>query len=117
MSTLGDPLSDLGNVLALWVEPGDPPSLQHSTMPIAGPGFPTRREIVERYAAKTGRDVTHVGWYRAFNVFRYAVIDQQIYVRYRRGQTHDDRFKDLGFVVSQLIETSRELVSAGTPLT
>jgi aminoglycoside phosphotransferase (APT) family kinase protein len=117
MSTLGDPLSDLGNVLALWVEPNDPPSLQHSTMPIVGPGFPTRREIVERYAAKTGRDVTHVGWYRAFNVFRYAVIDQQIYVRYRRGQTHDDRFKDLGFVVSQLIESARTLVTAGARLT
>jgi aminoglycoside phosphotransferase (APT) family kinase protein len=111
MSTLGDPLSDLGNVLALWVEPGDPPALQHSTMPIVGPGFPSRCDIVERYAARTGRDVSNVGWYRAFNIFRYAVIDQQIYVRYRRGQTQDDRFRDLGAVVKQLIETGRALVA------
>jgi len=111
MSTLGDPLSDLGNVLVLWAEPGDPPALLQSMMPTTGPGFPRRRDIVERYARQTGRDVSHVGWYRAFNVFRYAVIDQQIYVRYRRGQTSDPRFKNIGPVVKQLIETGSELVA------
>ena len=112
MCTLGDPLCDLGNVLALWAEPGDPPAFANSIMPTAGPGFPRRRDVVERYALETGRDVAHVAGTDAFAVFRYAVINQQIYVRYRRGQTQDARFKTLGSAVSQLIEICRTLVSS-----
>ena len=66
MSTLGDPLGDLGNVLALWLDPGDPAGFQHSIMPTDGPGFLRRRELVERYAARTGRDVSAIDWHHAF---------------------------------------------------
>ena len=109
MCTIGDPLSDLGNVLALWMEPGDPPPIGSSIMQTAHPGFPTRAELVSRYAERTGRDVSHVAWYHAFNYFRYAVIAQQIYARFKRGQTSDARFEGMGHWV-------RALITRGTAL-
>jgi aminoglycoside phosphotransferase (APT) family kinase protein len=113
MCTIGDPLSDLGNVLGLWLEPGDPPGFGSSTMPTGEPGFFTRAQVVERYAEKTGRDCSRAAWYHAFSVFRYAVIAQQIYARYVRGQTGDERFKDFGFYVTTLVEHGRELADKG----
>lgn len=104
MCTIGDPLSDLGNVLALWTDPGDPPPIGSSIMQTTHPGFPTRSELVARYAAKTGRDCSQIAWYQAFNYFRYAVIAQQIYARFKRGQTRDARFAGLTFWVAALIE-------------
>jgi aminoglycoside phosphotransferase (APT) family kinase protein len=103
MCTVGDPLSDLGNVLALWMDPGDPPAIGSSIMQTNHPGFPTRTELVARYAQRTGRDCSAIAWYHAFNYFRYAVIAQQIYARYKRGQTQDARFAGLGMWVTALI--------------
>jgi aminoglycoside phosphotransferase (APT) family kinase protein len=103
MTTIGDPLVDLGNVLALWMEPGDQQSMSNSMMPTFYPGFYTRAEMLERYTQRTGRDTSRARWYRIFNMFRYAVIAQQIYARYVRGQTQDERFKDFHYWVSRLI--------------
>jgi len=113
MCTVGDPLADLGNVLALWTEPADPPTLRVSAMPTAVAGFPTRAELVERYATATGRDCTQATWYRAFNIFRYAAIAQQIYARFVRGQTHDERFRSFGASVAALIESGTALADRG----
>jgi aminoglycoside phosphotransferase (APT) family kinase protein len=113
MCTLGDPLADLGNVLALWMEAGDPPATSSSMMPTAGPGFPTRAELVERYANATGRDCSRAAWYQTFNVFRYAVIAQQIYARYVRGQTQDERFRTFGPWAAGLISTGSRLADRG----
>ena len=97
MCTQGDPLMDLGYLLNVWVEPGDPPSWRETTaMPSHVDGFMTRREVVERYADQTGFDVGGARWYYAFGVFKLIVILQQIYIRYLRGQTQDPRFADLG---------------------
>ena len=61
-------------------------------MPTAAGGFPSRREVIERYARGTGFDVGEIDWYYAFAAMKFAVIIQQIYIRYRRGQTQDQRF-------------------------
>lgn len=103
MCTYGDPLMDVGYVLALWPEAGDPPAFRAWGMPSWRDGFPNRRELVERYAAATGFDVTHVAWYHIFNIFRFAAILQQIYKRYDAGQTHDERFAPFGDQANGLI--------------
>ena len=113
MCTLGDPLADLGNVLSLWMEPGDETALGNSRMPTAESGFMTRAQLVERYARATGRDCSRAAWYHAFNVFRYAAIAQQIYARYVRGQTQDERFAKFDFWVASLVRTGNELADRG----
>ncbi len=93
MCTSGDALTDLGYLLNQWVEPDDDPAwIEWSAMPTWQPGFRTRDEVVERYCGKTGFDVADMQWYYAFSVMKFAVIIQQIYIRYRRGQTQDERF-------------------------
>jgi aminoglycoside phosphotransferase (APT) family kinase protein len=59
-------------------------------------------EIVVRYQQKTGLDCSSINWYRALASFRIAVILQQIYIRYARGQTTDERFSALGAVVGPI---------------
>jgi aminoglycoside phosphotransferase (APT) family kinase protein len=94
MCTQGDPLADLGYVLNYWVEPDDPEEWrQIAAMPTWRDGFPSRAEAVVRYAARTGFDVGAIDWYQVFAAFKLAVIIQQIYIRYVRGQTQDRRFE------------------------
>jgi aminoglycoside phosphotransferase (APT) family kinase protein len=94
MCTQGDPLADLGYVLNYWVEPGDNPEWREiAAMPTWRDGFPSRVEAIERYAARTGFDVSSIGWHQVFAVFKLAVIIQQIYIRFVRGQTQDRRFR------------------------
>jgi aminoglycoside phosphotransferase (APT) family kinase protein len=101
MATIGDPLMDLGETLAYWVEPDDPPERQATRMtPTTAAGAPTRTEVVERYASKTGLDVDSLDFYYCFGLFRLAVISQQIYYRYYKGQSHDLRFGMFGHSVS-----------------
>ena len=93
MCTRGDPLADLGYLLNYWVEPGDDPAWRAiASMPTWRDGFPSRAEAIARYAARTGSDVGDILWYQVFAAFKLAVIIQQIYIRYVRGQTQDRRF-------------------------
>ncbi|HET9030181.1 MAG TPA: phosphotransferase family protein [Candidatus Aquilonibacter sp.] len=112
MCTYGDPLMDLGYVLALWPESSDPPAFRAWGMPTWRAGFPTRAEVVQQYAAATGFDVTHVGWYHVFNIFRFAAILQQIYKRYEAGQTHDERFAPFGTQANGLIALASAMLRA-----
>ncbi len=97
MGTSGDPLMDLGYLLNQWVEEDDDPAwIEASHMPSHTPGFPRRVEAIERYARRTGFTVDAIDWYHAFAAMKFAVIIQQIYIRYRRGQTQDERFADFG---------------------
>jgi aminoglycoside phosphotransferase (APT) family kinase protein len=94
MCTQGDPLADLGYVLNYWVEPSDDPEWREiAAMPTWRGGFPSRAEAIERYAARTGFDVAAIGWHQVFAAFKLAVIIQQIYIRFVRGQTQDQRFR------------------------
>jgi aminoglycoside phosphotransferase (APT) family kinase protein len=102
MSALGDPLVDLGIVLAYWA-PTAPPSQQDALTTVTDrPGYFTRDEILDRYAARSGRDVSNVRVYETFALFKIAVVIQQIYYRYRRGQTDDARFANFGERVQYL---------------
>ena len=99
MSTLGDPLSDLGSLLAYWIEPDDPPHFQALAMMPIQPGFLRRDELVARYAARSGRDVSRMAFYHSLSLYRVVVIIAQIYVRFVRGQTQDRRFAAFGPVI------------------
>lgn len=93
MCTSGDALTDLGYLLNQWVEPEDDPAwIEWTAMPTWQPGFTRRGDVIEHYSQRTGFDVDNVEWYYAFSVMKFAVIIQQIYIRYRRGQTKDERF-------------------------
>jgi aminoglycoside phosphotransferase (APT) family kinase protein len=108
MATIGDPLVDLGTTLAYWGGPG-PASVIAADSVMLGEAM-TIDEVVARYEAATGFDVSGIDWYRALAMFRIAVIVQQIYIRYRRGQTSDERFAVLGSLVGPLAEGALELV-------
>jgi len=93
MSTVGDPLMDLGTALCYWVEAKDAPGLQMISFgPTAGPGFLTRREVAARYAAQTGRSLDDIVFYYCFGLFKTAVVTQQIYYRFANKLTTDPRF-------------------------
>jgi aminoglycoside phosphotransferase (APT) family kinase protein len=110
MATQGDPLADLGYLLNYWVEPGDDPAWREiAAMPTWRDGFPSREEAIARYAARTGFDVAAIGWHQVFAAFKLAVIIQQIYIRYVRGQTQDQRFRDYHRRVLGLADKARGL--------
>ena len=92
MCALGDPLVDLGILLCYWPPsaPGERPKASDAH------GWLLRDEIVARYAERSGRDVSRVRYYETFALFKVAVVIQQIYYRYARGQTDDPRFKEFG---------------------
>ncbi|HEV2744173.1 MAG TPA: phosphotransferase family protein, partial [Rubrobacter sp.] len=104
MTTVGDPLFDLAVSLSYWTEPGDPDDLK-AVMPTvtATPGFMTRREIIARSAEGSGRDLSEMHWYVVFGYFKLAGILQQIFARWKNGQTQDERFATFGDRVRTLI--------------
>lgn len=110
MATLGDPLSDLGTLLTYWIDDDDPPGARaFSPMPHDLSGFPSRQELVERYAEVSGRDVSNVRFYHVLGLFRLAVILAQIHIRWVRGQTEDHRFAQLGELVELVAERAADL--------
>ncbi len=114
MATVGDPLFDLAVSLSYWVEPGDPDDLK-AVMPTvtATPGFMTRREVIDRYAEKSGRDLSEMHWYVVFGYFKLAGILQQIFARWKSGQTQDPRFATFGERVRTLILHAEDLSRTG----
>ena len=102
MSTLGDPLTDLG-LLAMYSSPLDLPDSPVSTTAQA-PGHPAPAELIERYAVRSGRDVSAVAWYTAFAWFKLAVILEGIHYRYTLGRTVGRGFDRIGDLVPVFIE-------------
>lgn len=93
MATLGDPLMDLGNSLAYWIEAGDPAPVQlMRRQPSNAPGMLSRRQFVDYYAERAGIRLENFDFYYCYGLFRLAGIVQQIYYRYYHGQTQDKRF-------------------------
>ena len=84
MSTLGDPLADLGMLHVYWPEAGEASVAGQSTV-TALEGFPTRREVAERYAQRTGADLSHLNWYVGFAFFKFAAIIAGIVARSAAG--------------------------------
>jgi len=81
-----------------------------AAMPTNAPGFRTRAQAIERYAKRTCFDVSNVAWYHAFACMKFAVIIQQIFIRYHRGQTQDQRFADFD-------ERARRAITKGLSIT
>jgi aminoglycoside phosphotransferase (APT) family kinase protein len=102
MSTLGDPLTDLG-LLVMYGEQHGVPDFPAPTTGGA-PGHPSTGEVVERYARRSGRDVSSIGWYTAFAYFKLAVILEGIHYRWTLGQTLGRGFDRIGSVVPLFIE-------------
>jgi aminoglycoside phosphotransferase (APT) family kinase protein len=105
MATLGDPLLDVGTTLGYWVEASDHPALRSLGLgATALPGNYTRAEVWARYLSITGREFVPATWYRAFGMFKIAVIAQQIYARHVQGMSRDARFARLGGAVKLMSE-------------
>lgn len=114
MATIGDPLFDLAVSLCYWIQPDDPPEM-HSILPTVTvlPGFLSRQQFIDLYAQKSGRDISSMHFYMTFAYFKLAVILQQIYARWKRGQTQDPRFGIFGDRVRILIEYAARLAENG----
>ena len=115
MATLGDPFIDLGTLLNYWPDPSDrdgegPVTSANS----AALGLPTRAEVIERYAERTGFDIDNVQWYEAFAAWKTAVVLQQLYTRYVRGESTDERMASRGdFIGVQARRAATLLDKAG----
>jgi aminoglycoside phosphotransferase (APT) family kinase protein len=115
MSTIGDPLFDLAVTLSYWIQPDDSEELRAILPTITYlPGFMNRAEFMERYASKSGLNLSSMHFYLTFAYFKLSVIVQQIYIRWLRGQTQDRRFAIFGSRVHTLIDHAMQLVSQGT---
>jgi aminoglycoside phosphotransferase (APT) family kinase protein len=113
MTTLGDPLADLGLTMCYWawigmLEVED----QSGATPVitSQAGWYTRDQFLQRYARQTGRDVGRVGYYEVLGVFKLAVILQQIFYRFQLGQTQDARFRNFDRRVRALARLASALM-------
>ncbi|MBS1811796.1 MAG: phosphotransferase family protein [Acidobacteria bacterium] len=115
MCALGDPLVDLGLLLCYWSQKGDSEARREAISGVTVlPGWFSRAEVVERYAARTGTDVSNITYYEVLALFKLTVVIQQIYYRYFVGQTNDERFAEFGKRVAGLAEAGWELAQTGT---
>jgi len=111
MCTLGDPLMDLGTSLGYWTTSNDADFIKHGLpSPTVMEGNPSRSEIVQQYALKSGRDVDHLTFYFAYGLFKIAVIAQQIYYRFKHGHTTDPRFAQLNKVSALCCDTAWQAI-------
>jgi aminoglycoside phosphotransferase (APT) family kinase protein len=110
MATIGDPLFDLAISLSYWATVDDPEELK-TILPTVTmlPGFVSRETFMEIYARKSSRDLSSIDFYMIFAYFKLAVIIQQIYVRWKRGQTQDERFGAFGNRVQTLIRYAAQI--------
>ncbi|WP_409434017.1 phosphotransferase family protein [Litorimonas sp. RW-G-Af-16] len=114
ISALGDPMMDLGNTLAYWIQADDPDFMKLTVrQPCMAPGMMTRQEVLDFYADKTGADVSGFQFYYVYGIWRLAVIIQQIYARFYRGQNDNPRFKDYGQMTAALGNLARYKIKTG----
>jgi aminoglycoside phosphotransferase (APT) family kinase protein len=108
LSTIGDPLADLGYLVATYSEPGAEPNVMHLTTVTQAEGFPSRAELAARYAGRSGRSVSSLAWYEALALWKSAVFCEAIYGRYLRGERgEEDPFGQLlEWGVPQLAEAA-----------
>jgi aminoglycoside phosphotransferase (APT) family kinase protein len=112
MTTIGDPLMDLGSSLSYWAQASDPPAYHALPFgPTARPGMMTRQEVANRYFERSGRPVTSLVFYYAFGLMKTAVIAQQIYYRFAKGLTKDARFAQMIIGVRLLSEQARTSIA------
>ena len=116
MSTIGDPLADLGLTLVYWPDAGDVDEFKKGFSNVtitAADGFPSRIDVVERYAKATGTDVEGVTWYWAFGFFKLAVILEGIHARFLQGKTVGEGFDKIGERVPPLVMVGTYVLDRG----
>ena len=111
MTTLGEPMIDLGTILNYWPDPGDPPNAGRvSHQGLLSMGLPTRAEIVERYTERTGIDTGAARWYEAFAQWKTGVVVQQLYRRWEKGESTDPRMAVVADRLPLLAATASHLL-------
>ena len=103
MCTVGDPLCDIGTALCSWRDPDDSGEGIPGTMP-SGEGFLAADEGAVRYCERRGLDPALMPYYQVFGIFKMGVVIQQIYFRYHRGQTRDERFAEMESLAAALFD-------------
>jgi aminoglycoside phosphotransferase (APT) family kinase protein len=112
LATVGDPLMDLGSALAYWVDRDDEPMFASlRRQPSHLEGMPTRKEFIAKYLELSNRKCEEFTFYEVFGLFRLTVIIQQIWARYKAGQTTNPAFKGFGMGVNILINRAQGLIS------
>ena len=112
LATVGDPLMDLGSALAYWVDKDDEPMFASlRRQPSHLDGMPTRKEFITKYLELSGRKCDDFTFYEVFGLFRLSVIIQQIWARYKAGQTTNPAFKGFGMGVNILINRAQGLIA------
>ena len=112
LATVGDPLMDLGSALAYWIDKDDEPMFASlRRQPSHLPGMPTRKEFIAKYLEISGRRCDDFTFYEVFGLFRLTVIIQQIWARYKAGQTTNPAFQGFGMGVNVLINRAQGLIS------
>ena len=111
MSTIGDPLADLGWLLSYWRDPEDPPNPIHPELALmTAPGFNARAELLERYSERTGRSMRDITFYSVLAVWKLAVLLEGSYARHLAGVTDDPFFAELEEGVPALGRRALELI-------
>lgn len=112
MTTLGDPLVDLGTLLNYWPDATDPPDAGRASHDgMTRMGLPTRAEVVEHYQAVSGLSVDSIDWYEAFALWKTAVVIQQLHHRWKVGDSTDERMETIADKVPTLVATAAELLA------
>ena len=115
MSTVGDPLADLGLALMYWADPRDADLLAINVGAVVTsmPGFLTRAQVADRYAELTGRDLSDIGYYVAFGCFKLAVVLEGIHARFLQQKTVGEGFEREGPAVPVLIKRALQILDSG----
>jgi len=112
MATIGDPLMDLGNSLAYWVQADDDDFFKMTRrQPTNAPGMLTRQEVIDYYGERTGWSVANFDFYAIYGLFRLAVILQQIYRRYKDGHARNPQFASFGAVANYIDQRCQKLIA------
>ena len=112
MTTLGDPLVDVGTLLNYWPDPDDTDAPRFSHAGMERMGLPRRREVVDRYAAASGLDLSGIGWYEAFALWKTATVIQQLHHRWVVGDSTDPRMETVADRLPQLLHAAETVLEA-----
>ena len=115
MTTLGDPLADLGTLLNYWPDPSDPEEVRRASHDgMTRMGLPSRGALSARYGEQTGLDVSMIGWYEAFAQWKTGVVVQQLHHRWVVGDSTDERMETIADSLPLLIGTAQDLLAGLT---
>jgi aminoglycoside phosphotransferase (APT) family kinase protein len=117
IGAVGDPRADVGYLVATYSEPGGESSPLGTSPVTATPGFPSKRDLVERYIERSGREVEPLAWFQALALWKAAVFCEAIYGRFIRGELAAEDVYAARFEtgVPLLAQTALELIRSGLP--